>query len=86
MKRALFIILWLVLLGGLAQAVMALTPPAPSMDCGSHVTGLPKIALPASQGDEIHAASPVNPFGRLEGDPYVFDSVPDGAEIRLERV
>ena len=31
MKRALFIILWLVLLGGLAQAIMALTPPAPGM-------------------------------------------------------
>lgn len=40
---------------------------------------------PASRGDEIRAASPVNPFGRLEGDPAVFDPVPDGAEIRLEQ-
>lgn len=40
---------------------------------------------PASQGDEPRAASPVNPFGRLEGDPAVFDSVPAGARIQLER-
>ncbi len=40
---------------------------------------------PASRGDEIRAASPVNPFGRLEGAPAAFDPVPDGAEIRLER-
>jgi len=40
---------------------------------------------PASRGDEIRAASPVNPFGRIEGDPAAFDGVPDGAEIRLER-
>jgi hypothetical protein len=40
---------------------------------------------PASQGDEIRAASPVNPFGRLEGNPTVFASVPSGAEIKIER-
>jgi len=40
---------------------------------------------PASQGSEIRAASPVNVFGRLEGEPSVFDSVPSGAEIKLER-
>jgi hypothetical protein len=40
---------------------------------------------PASQGDEIRAYSPVNVFGRLVGDPCAFDSVPDGAEIRIER-
>ena len=41
---------------------------------------------PASRGDEIRAYSPVNPFGRLEGAPAAFDSVPGGAEIRVERV
>jgi hypothetical protein len=40
---------------------------------------------PASQGDEIRAYSPVNVFGRIEGDPLAFDSVRDGAEIRIER-
>jgi len=41
---------------------------------------------PASQGDEIRAYSPVNVFGRLEGDPFAFESVPGGAEFRVERV
>jgi hypothetical protein len=40
---------------------------------------------PASRGDEIRAASPVNPFGQLEGDAAAFDSVPDGREIKIER-
>ncbi len=40
---------------------------------------------PASHGDEIRAYSPVNVFGRLEGDPFAFDSVPGGAEIQIER-
>jgi hypothetical protein len=40
---------------------------------------------PASQGDEIRAYSPVNVFGRLEGDPVVFDPVPGGAEVKIER-
>jgi hypothetical protein len=40
---------------------------------------------PASQGDEIRAASQVNPFGMLEGDPKAFDQVPSGAEVKLER-
>jgi hypothetical protein len=40
---------------------------------------------PASQGGEIRAYSPVNVFGMLEGDPLVFDPVPGGAEIRIER-
>jgi hypothetical protein len=39
---------------------------------------------PASRGDEIRAASPVNVLGRLEGDPQVFDPVSSGTEIRLE--
>ena len=41
---------------------------------------------PASQGDEIRAASPVNPFGKVEGDPAVFDPVLNGSEIVLEAV
>ncbi len=40
---------------------------------------------PASHGDEIRAYSPVNVFGRLEGDPFAFDSVPGGTEIQIER-
>jgi hypothetical protein len=40
---------------------------------------------PASQGDEIRAYSPVNVFGRLEGDPLAFDPVPGGAEAQIER-
>jgi hypothetical protein len=40
---------------------------------------------PASQGDEIRAYSPVNVFGRLEGDPLAFDPVPGGAEVQIER-
>jgi uncharacterized protein len=42
-------------------------------------------ATPASQGDEPRAYSPVNVFGRLEGDPAVFDGVQGGTEIRVER-
>ena len=40
---------------------------------------------PASRGDEPRAASPVNPFGRLDGDPTVFDAVRGGAEIQIKR-
>jgi hypothetical protein len=40
---------------------------------------------PVSQGDEIRAYSPVNVFGRLEGDPQAFDPVPDGAEVKIDR-
>ena len=40
---------------------------------------------PASHGDEIRAASPVNPLGMIDGDPAIFDSVPSGAKIVLER-
>jgi uncharacterized protein len=40
---------------------------------------------PASRDTEIRAYSPVNPFGRLEGDPLVFDPVLSGTEIRVER-
>lgn len=40
---------------------------------------------PMSRGDEIRPASAVNVFGRVEGDPKVFKSVPDGADVRIER-
>jgi hypothetical protein len=40
---------------------------------------------PVSQGTEPRAYSPVNPFGQLEGDPSVFDSVAGGTEIKVEK-
>jgi hypothetical protein len=40
---------------------------------------------PASRGNEIRAYSPVNVFGRLEGDPLAFDPVPGGAEVKIDR-
>lgn len=39
---------------------------------------------PASQGDEIRAASAVNVFGKVEGDPKVFKQVRHGEKVRLE--
>ncbi|MGI5916979.1 MAG: cyclophilin-like fold protein [Anaerolineae bacterium] len=41
---------------------------------------------PMSRGNEIRPASPVNVFGRVEGDATVFKRVSDGAPIRLEAV
>ena len=41
---------------------------------------------PASRGDEIRPASPVNVFGRVDGDPRVFKTVRGGTAIRLDRV
>jgi len=41
---------------------------------------------PASRGDEIRAASPVNVFGRLEGDDQAFDRVRGGTQIKIERL
>jgi hypothetical protein len=41
---------------------------------------------PASLGDEIRAASAVNVFGRLTGDPQEFKQVGDGERITVERV
>jgi hypothetical protein len=41
---------------------------------------------PVSHGDEPRAYSPVNVFGRLEGDPGIFDAVPGGTKIKVERV
>lgn len=39
---------------------------------------------PASHGNEIRPASPVNVFGKIEGDPKVFKKVRSGAAILLE--
>ena len=40
---------------------------------------------PASQGDEIRAASAVNVVGKVLSNPKVFLKVKDGAKIRLEK-
>ena len=39
---------------------------------------------PASQGDEIRAASAVNIVGRVKGDLSQLWSVPDGADVSIE--
>ncbi len=40
---------------------------------------------PASQGDEIRAASAVNIVGRLKGDFSALWDVPDGAPVSIEK-
>ena len=40
---------------------------------------------PASQGDEIRPASPVNVFGKIIGDSIVFKKVSSGAKIIIEK-
>ena len=40
---------------------------------------------PASRGDEIRPASPVNVIGRVEGDPTIFKRVRSGEKVVLER-
>lgn len=40
---------------------------------------------PASVGDEIRPASPVNVFGRIDGDPAVFKTVRGSSKVRVER-
>lgn len=40
---------------------------------------------PASQGEEIMPASPVNVFGYVLGDPKVFKKVKSGERIRIEK-
>ena len=40
---------------------------------------------PASQGDEIRPASPVNVFGKIIGDPKVFKKVSSGAKIIIDK-
>jgi uncharacterized protein len=42
-------------------------------------------STPASQGDEIRPASPVNVVGRVIGDPKVFSNVRAGTRVHLER-
>jgi uncharacterized protein len=39
---------------------------------------------PASRGDEIRPASPVNVVGRVEGDARVFKQVRAGTRVRIE--
>lgn len=41
---------------------------------------------PMSRGNEIRPASPVNVFGRVEGDATAFTRVSSDARVRLERV
>ena len=41
---------------------------------------------PMSRGNEIRPASPVNVFGKIEGDATAFTRVSSGARVRLERV
>ena len=40
---------------------------------------------PASRGDEIRAASAVNVFGSIDGDPTVLKRVRDGARVTVAR-
>jgi len=40
---------------------------------------------PASQGDEIRPASPVNIFGKIIGDPKVFKKVRSGEKITIDK-
>jgi hypothetical protein len=40
---------------------------------------------PMSRGNEIRPASAVNVFGKLEGDPTVFQAVPSGTRVMIER-
>ena len=40
---------------------------------------------PASQGDEIRPASPVNIFGKVIGDPKAFKKVRSGVKIIVEK-
>ncbi len=41
---------------------------------------------PASHGDEIRPASPVNVIGRISGDLSALDGVSEGAEVRIDRI
>jgi len=40
---------------------------------------------PASRGEEIRPASPVNVFGKILGDPSRFRSFSSGSRIRIQR-
>ena len=41
---------------------------------------------PMSRGNEIRPASPVNVFGRVEGDPLVFKGATSVATVVIERI
>jgi len=41
---------------------------------------------PVSTENEIKAASPVNIFGRVEGNPEILKKVPEGSEIKVEKL
>lgn len=41
---------------------------------------------PASRGQEIRPAGPVNVFGRIAGDPKVFKKIRTGTAVSIERV
>ncbi len=62
------------------------------LDAGELAYWLPATAFciffgptPASQGDEIRAASAVNIVGRLKGDFSALWDVPDGASVSIEQ-
>lgn len=64
----------------------------PTVDMGAVAYWPPGQAIclffgptPMSVGDEIRPASPVNVFGRIEGDPTVLKAVSSGSEVRVER-
>jgi uncharacterized protein len=40
---------------------------------------------PMSRGDEIRPASPVNVFGKIDGDPTVYKKVRSGEEVIIEK-
>lgn len=40
---------------------------------------------PASVGSEPRAASPVNVFGRIQGDATALNKVPNGAKVKISR-
>ncbi len=40
---------------------------------------------PMSRGEEIRAASPVNPVGKVTGDPEVFRGIQTGVKVRIEK-
>ncbi len=41
---------------------------------------------PASSGDEPRAASPVNVFGKIDGDATVFKGASHGAKVTIEKL
>jgi len=41
---------------------------------------------PASRGNEIRPASPVNVFGKVTGSPEAFQKVKEGSAIKVERL